>query len=54
MVISRGHPVEPSGEDYIAVRPMAYLSFTFDHRVLDGAGGDGFLMAVKRALEGWT
>ena len=53
VVISRGHPVEPSGEDYIAVRPMAYLSFTFDHRVLDGAGGDGFLMAVKRALEAW-
>jgi len=53
VVISRGHPVEPSGEDYIAVRPMAYLSFTFDHRVLDGAGGDGFLMAVKRALEEW-
>ncbi|MCB0183841.1 MAG: 2-oxo acid dehydrogenase subunit E2, partial [Caldilineaceae bacterium] len=26
---------------------------TFDHRVLDGAGGDGFLMAVKRALEEW-
>ena len=53
VVISRGHLVEPGGEDYLAIRPMAYLSFTFDHRVLDGAGGDGFLMAVKRALEGW-
>ena len=53
VVISRGHPVEPSSEDSIAIRPMAYLSFTFDHRVLDGAGGDGFLMAVKQALEGW-
>jgi 2-oxoglutarate dehydrogenase E2 component (dihydrolipoamide succinyltransferase) len=53
VVISRGHPVEPSGEDYIAVRPTVYLSFTFDHRVLDGARGDGFLMTVKRTLERW-
>ena len=26
---------------------MAYLSFTFDHRVLDGAGADRFLAAVE-------
>ena len=53
VVISRGHPVEPSGEDYLAIRPMVYLSFTFDHRVLDGASGDAFVGTVKRALEGW-
>jgi 2-oxoglutarate dehydrogenase E2 component (dihydrolipoamide succinyltransferase) len=53
VVISRGHPVEPSGEDYLAVRPMVYLSFTFDHRVLDGASGDAFVGTVKRVLEGW-
>lgn len=53
VVISRGHPVEPSGEDYLAIRPMVYLSFTFDHRVLDGASGDVFVGTVKRMLEGW-
>ena len=53
VVISRGHPVEPSAEDYLAIRPMTYLSFTFDHRVLDGASADAFVAAVKRALEEW-
>lgn len=53
VVISRGHPIEPSAEDYIGIRPMVYLSFTFDHRVLDGASGDAFVMAVKQTLEAW-
>jgi 2-oxoisovalerate dehydrogenase E2 component (dihydrolipoyl transacylase) len=53
VVISRGHPIEPSAEDYLAIRPMVYLSLTFDHRVLDGAGADRFLMTVKLALERW-
>lgn len=53
VVISRGHPVEPSSEDYLAIRPMVYLSFTFDHRVLDGASGDAFAGKVKQVLEGW-
>lgn len=39
--------------DAIAVRPMVYLSFAFDHRILDGATADGFLAAVVRALETW-
>jgi pyruvate/2-oxoglutarate dehydrogenase complex dihydrolipoamide acyltransferase (E2) component len=41
-------------EDAIAIRPMVYLSFVFDHRILDGARGDAFLMKVKEALEGWS
>jgi pyruvate/2-oxoglutarate dehydrogenase complex dihydrolipoamide acyltransferase (E2) component len=32
---------------------MVYLSFVFDHRVLDGEGADNFLMKVKETLEGW-
>jgi 2-oxoglutarate dehydrogenase E2 component (dihydrolipoamide succinyltransferase) len=39
--------------DAIAVRPMVYLTLTFDHRVLDGASGDRFMQVVKRTLEGW-
>jgi 2-oxoglutarate dehydrogenase E2 component (dihydrolipoamide succinyltransferase) len=40
--------------DAIAIRPMAYLSLTFDHRILDGAGADGFLAAVDDCLENWV
>ena len=43
----------PDADDSIVIRPMCYLSFTFDHRVLDGAQGDAFLTAVKRRLENW-
>lgn len=41
------------GSDAVAVRPMAYLSFVFDHRVMDGEGADRFLSSVKSALEDW-
>lgn len=43
----------PSADDVIAIRPMCYLSFTFDHRVMDGAQGDRFLTVVKQTLENW-
>lgn len=39
--------------DAIAIRPCAYLSLTFDHRVADGAAADSFLMRVKQILENW-
>ena len=54
VVVTRGHPLLPDPDDAIAIRPMAYLSFTFDHRVLDGAGADLFLMAVKEFLEDYS
>jgi pyruvate/2-oxoglutarate dehydrogenase complex dihydrolipoamide acyltransferase (E2) component len=41
-------------DDAIAIRPMVYLSFTFDHRILDGASADWFLMKVKNTLENWA
>ena len=40
--------------DAIAIRPMVYLSFVFDHRILDGASADWFLMKVKETLENWS
>src|SRR5271157_3584445 len=40
--------------DAIAIRPMIYLSFVFDHRILDGASADWFLMKVKETLENWS
>jgi len=51
VVITRGGSLLPDADDAIAIRPMVYLSFTFDHRVLDGAGADRFLTVVKRFLE---
>ena len=54
VVVFRGHPLLPDPDDAIAIRPMAYLSFTFDHRVLDGAGADRFLTAVKQFLEDYA
>ncbi len=41
-------------DDAIAIRPMVYLSFVFDHRILDGASADWFLMKVKETLENWS
>lgn len=40
--------------DAIAVRPMVYLSLTFDHRVLDGASADWFMVDVVKTLENWA
>lgn len=40
-------------EDMIAIRPMVYLSLSFDHRVIDGALADPFMADIKKALEHW-
>jgi 2-oxoisovalerate dehydrogenase E2 component (dihydrolipoyl transacylase) len=40
--------------DAIAIRPMAYTSLTFDHRILDGASADAFMTTVKDILENWS
>jgi 2-oxoisovalerate dehydrogenase E2 component (dihydrolipoyl transacylase) len=41
-------------DDAIAIRPMIYLSFVFDHRILDGASADWFLAKIKETLENWN
>ncbi|MBK9163911.1 MAG: 2-oxoglutarate dehydrogenase, E2 component, dihydrolipoamide succinyltransferase [Acidobacteria bacterium] len=41
----------PDGDDYIAVRQMAYFALTYDHRVVDGADGERYLAALKEYLE---
>jgi 2-oxoglutarate dehydrogenase E2 component (dihydrolipoamide succinyltransferase) len=40
-------------DDAIAIRPQAYVSFTFDHRILDGASADAFVSTIKDAIESW-
>ncbi len=44
---------DEAGNDTIAIRPMVYLTLTFDHRILDGAIADYFLARVVAELEGW-
>jgi 2-oxoglutarate dehydrogenase E2 component (dihydrolipoamide succinyltransferase) len=44
---------DDTGNDSIAIRPMVYLSLTFDHRILDGAGADHFLAHIVERLENW-
>ena len=39
------------GEDTIAIRTCAYLSLSFDHRIVDGADADKFMSFVKKTLE---
>lgn len=43
----------PSADDAIVIRPICYLSFSFDHRVLDGAKADLFLSNIRLQLENW-
>jgi pyruvate dehydrogenase E2 component (dihydrolipoamide acetyltransferase) len=38
-------------DDAIAIRPMAYLTLGYDHRLIDGAVGDQFMSLVKRGIE---
>src|SRR6266700_593434 len=40
-------------EDALAIRHMMVLSFSFDHRILDGAEANGFLRAVRLKLESY-
>ncbi|MFH2038829.1 MAG: dihydrolipoamide acetyltransferase family protein [Chloroflexota bacterium] len=40
--------------DAIAIRPMVYISLTFDHRILDGASADWFLAKVADTLQNWA
>ncbi|HRA68538.1 MAG TPA: 2-oxo acid dehydrogenase subunit E2, partial [Caldilinea sp.] len=54
VVRSRSASLLPSADDAIVIRPMCYLSFAFDHRVMDGAQADRFLTAVKEKLENWA
>ncbi len=42
-----------TSDDAIAIRPMVYLTLTFDHRILDGAVADRFMAKVKATLENW-
>lgn len=41
-------------DDAIAIRSIAYLALTFDHRLIDGALADQFVGKIKQILENWS
>jgi 2-oxoglutarate dehydrogenase E2 component (dihydrolipoamide succinyltransferase) len=44
---------EVDGQDTIQIRPMAYVSLTIDHRVVDGHQTNAWLTRFVEVLEGW-
>jgi 2-oxoisovalerate dehydrogenase E2 component (dihydrolipoyl transacylase) len=52
-IVKRPVVIEVDGQDLFAVRHIMNLSFSFDHRILDGGYAAGFVGAVKRTLEEW-
>jgi 2-oxoglutarate dehydrogenase E2 component (dihydrolipoamide succinyltransferase) len=50
-VVERLVPTRADGELRIDVRSMAYLSISYDHRIVDGADAARFLATVKNRLE---
>jgi len=38
-------------DDEIVIRPMMYLAFSYDHRIIDGKESVGFLLSIKNLLE---
>lgn len=41
-------------DEAIAIRSVAHLALTFDHRLIDGALADQFCQKVKAVLENWS
>jgi 2-oxoglutarate dehydrogenase E2 component (dihydrolipoamide succinyltransferase) len=52
-VVKRPVVVTDTHGDSIAIRPMAYLCMSWDHRALDGALAAQFLSTLKRRIEDW-
>jgi len=50
-VVERLVPTRHDGELRIDVRSMAYLSLSYDHRIVDGADAARFLSTVKQTLK---
>jgi 2-oxoglutarate dehydrogenase E2 component (dihydrolipoamide succinyltransferase) len=47
---------DEDGNDAIVIKTMSYLSITYDHRLVDGADADRFMLDIKKVLEEdtWT
>ena len=45
---------DKEGNDSIAIRSICHISIGYDHRVIDGAVADQFMVVVKNYLENWN
>ena len=45
---------DKDGSDSIAIRSVVHLTLGYDHRVIDGAIADQFMVVVKKTLESWS
>ena len=50
-VVKRPVVREVDGQDAIVVRPIMYAALSYDHRLIDGRAGNGFLSKVAHRLE---
>ncbi|MCU1284937.1 MAG: Pyruvate/2-oxoglutarate dehydrogenase [Acidobacteriales bacterium] len=45
---------DKDGNDSIAIRSIIRLTLGYDHRIIDGADADKFMVAVRNYLENWN
>ena len=45
---------DKDGNDLIAIRSIIRLTLGYDHRIIDGADADKFMVAVRNYLENWS
>jgi 2-oxoglutarate dehydrogenase E2 component (dihydrolipoamide succinyltransferase) len=45
---------ELEGQDVMVIRPMAYVTLTIDHRVVDGHQTNAWLTRFVEVIEGWA
>ena len=45
---------DKDGNDSIAIRSVCHLSIGYDHRIIDGAVADQFMVVLKKYLENWS
>ena len=45
---------DKDGADSIAIRSVVHLTLGYDHRIVDGALADQFMVVVKKSLEHWS
>jgi 2-oxoglutarate dehydrogenase E2 component (dihydrolipoamide succinyltransferase) len=45
---------DKDGSDSIAIRSVVHLTLGYDHRIIDGAVADQFMVIVKKTLENWS
>ena len=50
-IVKRPVVIDVDGEDAIVIRPMMFLCLGYDHRIVDGVTGNGFLFRVREILE---